>query len=83
MGESVFASMFDNMINIPDGYPTANSKVGHAEYLAWQHGFVFEALQGLRYGQSFCNHFDITDNILFYEQDVGWADVYIRQNYLL
>jgi len=82
MGESAFASMSNDMVNSPSGYPKANSSVSHAEYLAWQHGFVFEALQGLRYGQSFCNHFDITDNILFYERDTEWSDVYIRQNYV-
>lgn len=82
MGESAFASMFNDMVNISVGYPKANSMISHADYLTWQHGFVFEALQGLRYGQSFCNCFDITDNILFYEQDAEWADVYIRQNYV-
>lgn len=81
MGE-VFANMANDMISTLGGCPKANSSVSHTEYLAWQHGFVFEALQGLRYGQSFCNCFDITDNILFYEQDAEWSDIYIRQNYV-
>lgn len=66
--------------------PDANFKmksVCQADYLAWQHEFVFDALQGLRYGQSFCNHFDITDNILFYERDPEWADTYIRSYYIV
>jgi len=65
--------------------PDTNFKIKpvcQLDYLAWQHGFVFEALQGLRYGQSFCNHFDVTDNILFYEQDPEWADTYIRSYYV-
>lgn len=82
MMDAVFANMANNIISTPGGYPKANSAVSHAEYLAWQHGFVFEALQGLRYGQSFCNHFDITDNILFYERDPEWSDVYIRSHYV-
>jgi hypothetical protein len=56
--------------------------VSRADYEQWQQEFVFDALQGLRYGQSFCNRFDITDNILFYEQDPEWADTYIRNYYL-
>ena len=56
--------------------------VRQADYQSWQHEFVFDALQGLRYGQSFCNHFDVTDNILFYEQDPEWADTYIRSYYV-
>lgn len=83
MGESAFASMFNNMVNSPKGYLKADSAVSHADYLAWRHEFVFDALQGLRYGQSFCNRFDITDNILFYEQDAEWADVYIRSHYVV
>jgi hypothetical protein len=57
--------------------------VSRADYEQCRRAVVFDALQGLRYGQSFCNHFDITDNILFYEQDPEWSDVYIRQNYVV
>ena len=78
-----FSSMVQDMINVQDGYPKANSKVSRADYLSWQQGFVFDALQGLRYGQSFCNHFDITDNILFYDRDPEWADSYIRAYYVI
>ena len=54
-----------------------------SEYRDWQRGYIFDGLRALRYGQSFCNHFDITDNILYYNvlthQD---ADRYIRDTYL-
>ena len=54
-----------------------------SEYRDWQRGYIFDGLRNLRYGQSFCNHFDITDNILLYnvltQQD---ADRYIRDTYL-
>lgn len=83
MGESAFASMFNSMVNSPRGDLKANSAVSHADYLTWRHEFVFDALQGLRYGQSFCNRFDITDNILFYERDPEWSDVYIRSHYVV
>ena len=54
-----------------------------SEYRDWQRGYIFDGLRNLRYGQSFCNHFDITDNILYYnvltQQD---ADRYILDTYL-
>ena len=61
----------------PDRYIT------HAEYREWQRGYIFDGMRDLRYGQSFCNHFSITDNILFYnvlrQSD---ADRYIRETYV-
>lgn len=78
-----FSNMVRDISVALNGYPKANSKVSRADYLSWQQGFVFDALQGLRYGQSFCNYFDITDNILFYERDPEWSDIYIRQNYVV
>ena len=76
-----FSSMV-NSINRRD-YPRDNTPVSRANYEQWRRKVVFDALQGLRYGQSFCNRFDITDNILFYERDPEWADVYIRKNYVV
>jgi hypothetical protein len=75
-----FSSMV-NSISLRD-YPRDNTPVSRADYEQWRREVVFDALQGLRYGQSFCNRFDITDNILFYERDPEWANVYIRQNYV-
>jgi hypothetical protein len=75
-----FSSMV-NSINLRD-YPRDNTPVSWADYEQWRREVVFDALQGLRYGQSFCNRFDIADNILFYERDPEWADMYIRQHYL-
>ena len=43
-------------------------RITEKEYLLWQPAYTFEGLHGVRYGQSFCNHFDITDNILFTRQ---------------
>ena len=51
-------------------------------FQAWDHAFIFEAMKNQRYGQSFCNHFGITDNILFYERDKERARAYIQKHYL-
>lgn len=78
-----FSSMVQDISLGHNEYPKSNSEVCRADYLSWQQRFVFEALQGLRYGQSFCNHFDITDHILFYERDPEWADWYIQRYYVV
>jgi hypothetical protein len=53
-----------------------------AAYDAWRNEFVFDGIRGMRYGQSFCNHFDITDYVLFYMLDWDRADQHIRTVYL-
>ena len=53
------------------------------EYRDWQRGYIFDGLRSLRYGQSFCNHFDISDNILYYNIfSQPEADRYIRETYI-
>jgi hypothetical protein len=65
------------------GQDPADRSITHAEYRDWQRGYIFDGLRTLRYGQSFCRHFNITDNILFYniltQPD---ADQYIRKVYV-
>ena len=56
--------------------------VTQEQYEQWARGFVFEGLRDQRYGQSFCNHFGIHDNILFYSRLVEEADRYIRKIYV-
>jgi hypothetical protein len=70
------------VMTIPHNYPRDNAPVESAHYQQWRQESVFDLLRGVRYGQSFCNRFDITDNILFYERDPEWADVYIRKTYI-
>jgi hypothetical protein len=69
-------------LTIPHNYPRDNAPVESMDYQQWRQEAVFDILRGVRYGQSFCNRFDITDNILFYERDPEWADVYIRKTYI-
>ena len=56
--------------------------VTREQYAQWTRGFVFEAMRNLSYGQSFCNHFGIHDNILYYATTMADADAYIRKNYV-
>lgn len=50
------------------------SRIGLTEYRQWQKQFSFDALRSQRYGQSFCNYFNITDNRIFYDSDVARCD---------
>lgn len=56
--------------------------ISKEDYDQWARGFIFEGLRNQRYGQSFCNYFDIQDNILYYANNVADADRYIQKNYL-
>jgi len=78
----MFIDMVENLLNRhePEGQ---SPQVTMAQYETWQKYYSFDALYNLRYGQSFCNEFNIRDNILFYEQNWVRADTYIRNNYIV
>ena len=61
---------------------TFDKTIDLEDFELWKKDFTWDALHGLRYGQSFCNRFGITDNILFYERDCARADEHIRIHYL-
>ena len=53
------------------------------QFTKWKNQYSFDGLRGLRYGQSFCNQFDISDNILYYTTfDVAQCDDYIMKRYI-
>lgn len=62
---------------------TFDNTISTEDYEIWKRDFTWEALHGLRFGQSFCNRFNITDNILYYEHDYVRAEAHIRAHYLL
>jgi hypothetical protein len=65
------------------GQDPADRWITYAEYRDWQRGYIFDGLRTLRYGHSFCNYFDISDNILFYDVlTQADADRYIRETYV-
>ena len=83
MGESVFEWTRDLMMNTDPNYIRFEHHISMNRYEHWQKQFTWDSLQNeQRYGQSFCNYFDIQDNLLYYERDQGRADAYIRRNYL-
>lgn len=80
MGELVFGSMSSNLTE--DSGITFLHHVPEDKYEQWQKEYVWDALQDQRFGQSFCNTFNIKDNIIYYERDWVRADAYIRRHYI-
>ena len=75
--------MFDQMIRSLTADAAEEIKtVSLEEYEQWQELYTWDAIQDQRYGQSFCNHFDITDHRLFYERDWVRCDQMIRREYI-
>jgi hypothetical protein len=52
------------------------------QYEDWKKQFTADALRGQRYGQSFCNCFGITDNLLYVTREIDWCERYIKDKYL-
>lgn len=61
---------------------TAEEDLTQESFARWDQGFVFDALKAQRYGQSFCNYFGITDNILYYTHNINRCREIIRKRYL-
>ena len=81
MGNDAFEKMTADLLAMDAKVERGNS-ILQAEYDAWRGEFVFDGIRGMRYGQSFCNHFGITDYVLFYMLDWDRADQHIRKLYL-
>jgi len=78
---TALAHIVEELMQVSKG-PQEPKKISRKDYDQWARGFVFEGLRNQRYGQSFCNHFDITDNILYFAGSVADADRYIQQHYI-
>jgi hypothetical protein len=54
-----------------------------AEYQQWRKEFSFNGIKtGARYGQEFCNHYKVTDYVLYYSFDPDRADELIKKYYI-
>ena len=76
-------AVFDQLVAFADVSGKVHQSISQEDYDQWRQDFIWEALHGQRYGQSFCNRFGITDNHLYYAPgDIEWCDKYIRKNYI-
>ena len=75
--------VFEQFVAFADSAGQAHNPITAEDYEQWRRDYIWEALHGIRYGQSFCNHFGITDNHLYYAPgDIAWCDRYIKKTYL-
>lgn len=70
------------LLELHDTKQRLNKKITFKQYQDWQRNFTWDGLLGMRYGASFCKHFDIPDRVLKYYTSVCEADRYIRAHYL-
>lgn len=76
--------VFEQLVAFADITGKVCDPISEEDYEQWKRDYIWEALHGIRYGQSFCNHFGITDNHLWYSTaSIEWADRYIRKHYLV
>ncbi len=77
-------AVFEQFVTFAEVQGRVQTAISTEDYELWKKDYIWEALHGMRYGQSFCNHFGITDNHLYYAPgDIAWCDRYIRENYLV
>ena len=75
--------VFDQIVTLTHQPDELRYRINHDDYDQWKKDYIWEALHGIRYGQSFCNHFGITDNLLYFtSNDTQWCDKYIKKTYL-
>jgi hypothetical protein len=64
-----------------DGEP--RNLITQEDFEVWQKDVIWDCLHGLRYGQSFCNRFGISDNLVYYSTwPAEQMDDYIRKHYI-
>ena len=78
---------FEQIVALADSFDNQRTKVPEPisleDFDIWQNDVIWDALHGQRYGQSFCNRFGISDNLLYY---TTWPpeqlEEYIKKHYV-
>jgi len=82
-GHNLIMALDTRILEQIDNSWQSRKLVNFQDYQTWRKSFIFEALRGCKYGQSFCQHFDVKDNLLFYVFDPHRAHNYIQEHYLV
>jgi hypothetical protein len=74
---------FEQMADFADQKTKVPEPISLEDFELWQKDVIWDALHGIRYGQSFCNRFGISDNLLYY---TTWPpeqiDEYLKRTYV-
>ena len=78
-------AVFDQMVTgVTTDFDFVPARISQDDFELWQKDVVWDALHGIRYGQSFCNRFGISNNLLYYTiWPCEQIDAYIRKNYIV
>jgi hypothetical protein len=76
--------VFDQMVNETTAVrTTVATHISQQDFETWQQDYTWDALHGIRYAQSFCNRFGITDHVLYYtNSSLEQIDQYIQEHYI-
>ena len=77
-------NVFQQMINENNHTEPTRNPITQEDFELWKKDYTWDALHGIRYGQSFCNRFNVIDNILYYTRfpTTQECDEYIEKNYI-
>ena len=77
-------NVFQQMINENNHTELTRNPITKEDFELWKKDYTWDALHGIRYGQSFCNRFNVIDNILYYTRfpTIDECDQYIRKTYI-
>ena len=78
---------FEQIVALADSFDnqrtTVPEPISLEDFELWRKDFTWDALHGIRYGQSFCNRFNISDYLLYY---TAWPpeqlEDYIKKHYI-
>ena len=59
-------------------------KISQSDFEHWQKLYTWDALKGIEYGVSFCQHFEIYDAVLqLFDNHTDDIEKYIRESYVV
>ena len=77
------SAVFEQLVTFADQPDQTNQTISLEDFELWKKDVIWDALHGIRYGQSFCNRFGISNNLIYYST---WPpeqmEDYIRKHYI-
>jgi hypothetical protein len=74
---------FEQIVDFANADGEPKNLISQEDFESWQKDVIWDALHGIRYGQSFCNRFGISNNLIYYST---WPpeqmEDYIRKHYI-
>jgi hypothetical protein len=77
--------MFKNMVDqLSARFNARDLEISESDFEHWQKLYTWDALKGIEYGVSFCQHFEIYDVVLqLFSLHTIDVEKYIRESYVV